>query len=183
MLKDADISPDGLYRYSLERWWGGVGVVFVMLNPSVADADTDDPTIRRCVGFARSWGYSGVVVVNLFAYRETHPKRLLEAYQAGVDVVGVGNNDSILAAVGTPSSSRFSDRRMVVLAWGGINPRLRWRVREVEHLLIKAAGVKMHCLGCTAGGEPRHPLMLPANLRPLPVQVRGRDVRYPRCAK
>ena len=78
MIKSAEISPCGLYRYSLTRKWEAwKGTVnFIMLNPSTADAQEDDPTIRRCIGFAKAWGYGGIVVTNLFAYRATNPKEL-----------------------------------------------------------------------------------------------------------
>ena len=66
----ADISPDGLYRYTLGRTWGdGDTCVFIMLNPSVADAESDDPTIRRCRGFAEALGCGSLLVANLYAYR------------------------------------------------------------------------------------------------------------------
>ena len=83
MIKSAEISPCGLYRYSLTRKWEAwKGTVnFIMLNPSTADAQEDDPTIRRCIGFAKAWGYGGIVVTNLFAYRATNPKELKKSFQ------------------------------------------------------------------------------------------------------
>lgn len=77
-LRDAKLSADGLYRYRLGRTWcpSERGVVWVMLNPSTADAHFDDPTIRRCVGFARSWGMGWITVVNLYAFRATYPQEL-----------------------------------------------------------------------------------------------------------
>ena len=78
--RSAVISPDGLYRYRLDRWWGpeseGMGsnrMPFMMLNPSTADADEDDRTIRRCIGFAHREGCNGITVVNIGAYRATDP--------------------------------------------------------------------------------------------------------------
>lgn len=80
MIKSAIISECGKYRYSLSRIWdeNKANVLFIMLNPSTADGDVDDPTIRRCIGFAKSWGYGGIYVGNLFAYRATDPKELLK---------------------------------------------------------------------------------------------------------
>src|SRR5262245_19133112 len=95
--KEALISPCGLYRYWLTRTWDNSlrRVCWVMLNPSTADAEQDDPTIRRCVGFARSWGAGGIIVVNLFAFRASDPKALLRA----ADPVGPDNDGHILKSV------------------------------------------------------------------------------------
>ena len=70
--RSADLSPCGNYRYSLRRLWDEKrpGVLWVMLNPSTADANADDPTVRRCMGYARSWGCGSIEVVNLCAWRE-----------------------------------------------------------------------------------------------------------------
>ena len=75
--KGAVIDPTGLYRYSLWREWNpdAAQITFIMLNPSRADATNDDPTIRRCINFASSWGYGYLEVVNLFAYRTSHPQQ------------------------------------------------------------------------------------------------------------
>src|SRR5581483_9586135 len=95
------------YRYSLARFFGDGGVVnFIMLNPSTADAETDDPTIRRCLGFAKAWGYGTLVVTNLFAYRATDPAELAKAG----DPVGPDNDTRLW------SEAQLSD--LVVCAWG-----------------------------------------------------------------
>ncbi|MFG0274726.1 MAG: DUF1643 domain-containing protein, partial [Phycisphaerales bacterium] len=94
------------YRYSLRRRWGaGAPCCFVMLNPSAADESYDDPTIRRCLGFARSWGYPALEVVNLFAWRTHEPRRLLET----ADPVGPGNDDAVRRA-GARAGDRKSTR-------------------------------------------------------------------------
>jgi len=126
--------------------------VFVMLNPSTADAEQDDPTIRRCAGFARAWGFGGMTVVNLFAFRATDPARLRRAR----DPVGRDNDHHIATAA--------RGAGMVVLAWG-VHGALDGRDRVVAALL---ADVRPRCLGTTRGGYPRHPLYLPAATRSRP---------------
>ena len=74
MERAADISSDGLYRWTLRRRWGdGDDVVWVMLNPSTADANKDDPTLRRIIQFSDGWGYGGLLVVNLLPFRSSNP--------------------------------------------------------------------------------------------------------------
>ena len=108
LTRAATISACTKYRYSLRRTWqeGGRVVCFIMLNPSTADADIDDPTIRRCVGFGKSWGYDALEVVNLFAWRETEPKFLITPS----DPIGPDNDGAILEASGRAE--------LVVCAWG-----------------------------------------------------------------
>ena len=152
---DAVLSDCGIYRYVLRRVWdGGPGsVTFVMLNPSTADATLDDPTIRRCVGFAKSWGYGELRVVNLFALRATDPEKLRQA----VDPVGPDNDRQILETV--------AGSEQVVLAWGATiekwkrSMRLRERPSIVKTMLEP---YKPCCLGLTNGGHPKHPLYVPA---------------------
>lgn len=160
--KGADLSdeqPTPLYRYWLGRRWDERGewqqsgsLAFVMLNPSTADAAEDDPTIRKCVGFARRLGYSAISVFNLFAYRATDPDDLRAAMRAGVDVVGPENDERLR----TMLVARLRTGDGVVAAWGaqkGIDDR----VREV----LSMPGSRALCtLGLTAKGVPRHPLML-----------------------
>lgn len=89
MEKTAIISEDEKYRYQLSRCWDETKprILFIMLNPSTADANIDDPTIRRVISFAKSWGYGGVYVGNLFAFRSTDPKGLKQI----ADPVGENN--------------------------------------------------------------------------------------------
>ncbi|HEU5061422.1 MAG TPA: DUF1643 domain-containing protein [Kofleriaceae bacterium] len=150
----AVFDPSGRYRYRLTRRWAGRGAVvaFVMLNPSTADGERDDPTIRRCAGFARRWGFAAMTVVNVFALRATDPARLRRAR----DPVGPGNDGHIAGAA--------ADADLVVLAWGN-HGALRGRDREVVALL---AGARPVCLGVTRGGQPRHPLYLPRSARRRP---------------
>lgn len=145
----AVLSPCGQYRYCLTReWLMGEGVVlFVMLNPSTADAEADDPTIRRCIGFAQRWGFRGLAVGNLFALRATDPQQLKRV----ADPIGPENDrhliwmsngaDVTIAAWGTLGAFRNRDQRVLGLLRG-----------TVEHL------------GLTKQGHPRHPLYLRADV-------------------
>src|SRR5688572_12557148 len=98
----ARFSECGTYRYVLWRQWNEVNgdVAFVGLNPSTADDEKDDPTIRRCIGFAKRWGYGGVVMLNLFAYRATRPDAMWAARVADADIVGPQNDAHIRLFVG-----------------------------------------------------------------------------------
>jgi len=129
-------------------------LLFVMLNPSTADESVDDPTIRRCIGYARSWMYATLVVANLFSLRSTDPKALYSTPSAEGDP---RNIEAIL------SYARES-YVLTVCAWGK-HGKLRDREAfVVGHL--KGAGVPLHTLGLNADGSPKHPLYLKANLRP-----------------
>ena len=165
MEKSATLSPDGVYRYTLERVWAPSlpRVVWVMLNPSTADAEQDDPTIRRCVGFAKAWGYGGIVVVNLFAYRTKSPAVLAEMRGARVDVVGPGNLSAVEGVLGRPENS------LVMLAWGAskmAETSDAWRVRASVWSL---ANDKVSCLGVTKARAPRHPLYVRGSAYPIPA--------------
>ena len=147
MLKDAHISPDGRYRYWLAREWDTLRrqpVLFIMLNPSTADASQDDPTIRKCIGFAKAWGYGRIEVVNLYAFRATDPKALKAS---GYDV-GPNNNMQIL------HYARWSG--LVVAAWGA--HAQKDRADAVVKMLAPHHDIQ--CLGLTKDGFPRHPLMV-----------------------
>jgi hypothetical protein len=143
----ATISEDGLYRYRLGRSWGhGELMAWVMLNPSTADAEVDDPTIRRCMSLAKREGYDGIEVLNLYGLRATKPKHLLDH----PDPEGPQNLrhwDSVL------QNHRVG---MVVAAWGAH--------AGMGHLPASVAadhwrsGVSWRCLGITGAGYPRHPL-------------------------
>ena len=114
----AVLSDDGRYRYTHGRRRApGPLMGFVMLNPSTADAYADDPTIRRCVGFARREGLAGIEVVNLFAYRTPKPAALTAAGRGGVDIVGPDNDTEIRRL----AADRFGVP-LVVAAWGQGGP-------------------------------------------------------------
>lgn len=154
---DAVLSDCGLYRYELTRSWAsGPRVCWIMLNPSTADAEKDDPTIRRCVGFARGWGYPGIVVVNLFAYRATRPADLVDAAHAGVDPVGPLNADRVAVAA--------KNAGIVLVAWGAHGKVLNRAAKTTQFL--GALGIELWSLGKTKAGHPRHPLYVPAATNP-----------------
>lgn len=164
LKRDASLSACGRYRWSLSRAWDGdldnrPRVGWLMLNPSKADAEIDDNTIKRCMGFSKEWGYGGLVVCNLFALRATDPRELYKAD----DPVGPENDRAILGMIRSCSK--------IVVAWG-THGCLLDRDKAVLDLLT-AAGVRPACLGTTAGGQPLHPLRLSASLRPVPF-LRGR---------
>lgn len=155
-MSGAVISDDEIYRYRLWRTeeTGEGTVVFIMLNPSTADVTNDDPTIRRCRGFARDLGYRRVEIINLFAFRSTSPKGLREVE----DPVGPENDDHILEV------SMKAD--LMIAAWG-VHGTLNNRNREVLGYLDE-----VYCLGTTKDGHPSHPLYLKKELRPIPLKVR-----------
>ena len=150
---DAIIDETHQYRYSLTREWSSLRrVVWIMLNPSTADARQDDPTIRKCVGFARKWGYGGIEVVNLFAYRATNPNALAKFSQP----IGLDNDFYIRRAVNNNAG-------LVIPAWGA-NPFAKDRVLPVHRLLFEVKEI-IRCLGITKSGAPRHPLYVPYDTR------------------
>lgn len=151
--KGAVISSDQLYRYRLWRIWNDSlkKLLFIMLNPSTADADLDDPTIRRCIGFAVDLGYGGLEVVNLYGFRATDPKDMLRA----VDPIGERNDEFIAAA--------RAECDIAIAAWGALGGLSRGKA--VFDLLKKSGPV--YCLRTTIAGMPSHPLYLPASLKPV----------------
>lgn len=146
MRKSATISKDGLYRYELRRRWGGFGKIdtlyWIMLNPSRADADLDDPTIRRCIKFSQVWGANALCVLNLYALRSTDPRAL----DSHPDPIGPENDTFLRTCLAYKSA---------IAAWGAsADPG---RARDVVSMLA-GIGVRLQCLGTTKDGAPRHPL-------------------------
>lgn len=153
----ADISNDGKYRYRLWRSWGaGSRCVFVMLNPSTADHTKNDQTIRKCMGFAKLWGHTGIEIVNLFAFRSRKPENL----PLVEDPVGPRNDEAILAAV------RSWDR--VVCAWGN-NGGLHGRNATVVRML--KAECSPTALKHTKLSQPQHPLYLPYETKLVALEL------------
>lgn len=154
----ATLSLCGTYRYALTRSWSSEGaghVLWIMLNPSTADADVDDPTIRRCQTFAYRWGYDGITVVNLFALRSKDPRALLNH----PDPVGPANDVNIA------SLAKAAGTGLLVAAWGA-DGRLHGRSGRVRQTLA-ATGRPLHTLGLTKFGHPRHPLYVRGDTTPV----------------
>ena len=152
MKRDAIISGCGKYRYKLSREWSSIypelnRIPWIMLNPSTADADVDDATIRRCISFSKQWGYSAMDVYNLFAFRATNPKELTTADNP----VGPLNDQYLL---------EIPDWKNIVCAWG-TNGSLLKRDDEIKKLFV---GKRLCHLGLTKDGHPKHPCRLPKNL-------------------
>lgn len=142
----AILSPDGRYRYFLTRdlLVGKGRCLFIMLNPSTADAQKNDQTIKVCMGFSKIWGFGELAVVNLFALRSTDP----QALYGDPDPVGPENDAHILRAA--------AEADAIVAAWGAHGAHLG-RAQQVLTLL---KGREIKCLGKTKDGNPRHPLKL-----------------------
>jgi hypothetical protein len=158
---DAVISADGKYRYKLGRYWSPKAppVVWIMLNPSTADAVENDPTIRRCVSFAKRWGFGGIEVYNLFALRSPDPITI----ETAIDPVGPDNDGWLMAA------SRSG--RKIIAAWGSCQTHLQMmRATQVIKILSRGGGPVPATLGLTKSGQPRHPLYVRSDAELLPLQ-------------
>ena len=150
----ATFSPCRSYRYSLWREWGADSLgyaMFIGLNPSTADETRDDPTVRRCINFAKDWGFGALCMTNLFAFRATDPKVM----QVQADPNGPENNVTL--------KKLARDASVVVAAWGTHGTHMG-RDKEVVAML---PGLK--CLVLTKEGLPKHPLYLLKTLRPMPL--------------
>ena len=154
MIRRANFSKDRKYRYQLERIWDehGKTVLFIMLNPSTADHKQDDPTIRRCMGFAQSLGYGRLIIVNLFAFKATKPEDLVKA----TDPIGARNMEYIRRA--------YQNSDLVLTAWGvpSVIKKLQPKI-QIRHI----NEWKTHSLGYCKEGHPRHPLYLRKEAQPI----------------
>ncbi len=151
----ATFDDTNTYRYTLGRRWasGGRRVCFCLLNPSTADEHTLDPTLTRCFGYARDWGFDEMVVTNAFALRSTDPKGL----RSVEDPVGPDNDAYVVR------TARQAD--LVVVGWGthaGLHGRHAQLVRLLRNVCM------LNCLGITKHGYPKHPLYLRKDLTPTP---------------
>lgn len=153
MQKHAILDENEEYRYSLTRSWDDSKghVVFIMLNPSTADATEDDATIRRCINFAKNWGHGSLEVVNLFAYRTKNPDELKIQQKP----IGEENDKYIIDA------ANYADK--IILAWGSHGTHIG-RDKQVIELLGK---YKLECLEKTKAGAPKHPLYVKASCVPI----------------
>lgn len=149
--RGAALSTCRRYRYELWRRWDESKpyAMFIGLNPSTADEVVDDPTVRRCIRFARDWGYGALCMANLFAYRATRPADLL----AQDDPVGP-ENDAYLQRLAAEAG-------VVIAAWGVHG------THGGRHNAVRAMLPRLHYLRLTKNGLPGHPLYLPASLRPV----------------
>lgn len=147
------------WRTLLWRRWDASKPVanFLMLNPSTADEVKLDPTCSRARDYAERWGFGGIYITNIFAWRATDP----EAMKAAADPVGRGNDAAIVRAA--------RQSALVVCAWGnhGLFLERSCRVKA----LLKKQKIQLHALRVNAGGEPAHPLYLPSRLRAVPLQI------------
>lgn len=129
-------------------------MAFIGLNPSTADEHQDDHTIRRCMNLAGSWGAGGIVMLNLYAYRATHPESLWVA----PDPIGDENDTYILRVC--------KEAQTAIACWGGF-PQAERRIENVVRML-SGNGVSLSILGMTKDGYPRHPSRMPNGATPLP---------------
>ena len=154
MIRKAFISEDKLYRYLLYRRWSRGGeLLWVMLNPSTADAEEDDATTRRCIALSSGWGFGAAVIVNLFGYISTDPKKLNSIN----DPVGPDNNSVLL--------DRLKKNNDCMVAWGS-RPEIdlfQSRVKEISKHLPNT----VMCLGLTKQNYPRHPLRVSSSTKPV----------------
>jgi len=174
VIMAATLSEDFRYLYDLSRCWTSEQdapfVLWLMLNPSTADAHKDDATIRKCIGFTRLWGKERLVVVNLFACRTTFPGELLSAR----DPVGSKNDYHISLW------SHLTSCRLIVCAWGSLeflpkqNP-LRSRIAKVLDLI--GTSKPLICLGTSKSGDPRHPSRIGYANPTQPFTILQRDQR------
>jgi hypothetical protein len=158
MKIETKFSPDRAYRYTLWREWElPIAVnkfcMFIGLNPSTADESKNDQTIRRCMGFAKSWGYDALCMTNLFAFRATKPSSLKKSKEP----IGIENTPEKLLEHAAKAS-------LVIAIWGR-NGKFKNRDEHVKKVLL-SYGIKLHHLGLNKDGTPKHPLRLAANTKP-----------------
>ena len=152
MEKKAIISKDKIYRYKLSRMWDSTKptILFIGLNPSIANENVDDPTITRCINFAKDWGYGTLLMANLFAFRSTYPK---DIYLID-DPIGKDNDHYLLECV--------TQSDLIVACWGN-NGTYMNREKVITELVPN-----LYCLQKNKNGTPHHPLRLPRNIDSVP---------------
>ena len=156
------------YRYLLWREWNSSGksIVFVMLNPSRADATVNDRTITRCLQFARSWGYGRLEVVNLFAYRTSKPSLLKQALER-TSLCAKPNSAPVSSPIGKDNYRYIKESvarcDLTILAWGNYGI---WQQQDLMVFQLLKNYSPFYCLGVTKQGCPRHPLYLKSSTQP-----------------
>lgn len=157
--KGAEFSPCRKWRYALWRFWEddpeGDIMGCIGLNPSVANEHVPDPTLKRVVNFAQQWGYSGVYMLNAFAFVTSYPTEMKAAHKAGIDPVGPDNNAKLVEYA--------AKCEIVVAAWGNDGA---WLDRDVDVINLPGIREKLFYLKLTAACQPNHPLYLPKTTKP-----------------
>lgn len=161
MTSTASFSEDRKFRYTLLREWDSVlpKACFIGLNPSTADETQDDPTIRRCIGFAKAWGKGGLLMLNMYAFRATLPADMKKAHKKGVDIIGGKRNH--LEALQQYVHDHNCD--IVIAAWGAHG--------LVRGMVLSSSWPELMCLGRNTDGSPKHPLYLKADSQPEKYRV------------
>lgn len=155
MKIDAKLSKCRKYRYALWRIWDDSKpyAMFIGLNPSTADETEDDPTINRCIGFSKNWGYGGLCMANLFAFRSTDPRVMM----ASNNPVGTNNDDWI--------KKLSKEAGIVVAAWGN-NGSYMDRSKKIVDMIPN-----LMCLRINKTGEPSHPLYQHGSAQPIKMRL------------
>lgn len=158
VISEAIYSPCRQYRYVLHRRWGEAdrAIMFIMLNPSTATEQVDDPTVRKCRTYASRWGYNHLIVGNIMAYRATDPGQLSRIY----DPVGPENHQ-ILSKIFT------FYQPMLICAWGRVTRKLA-HAETAMCALLRDLHAQPHALRVNANGSPGHPLYLSLDAKPVP---------------
>lgn len=162
VFSEATYSDDGAFRYNLRRTWGSQGkkrLCFIMLNPSTATEEKNDPTVERCERRARAGDYSGLTILNLFAYRATDPIDMKKVF----DPVGPANDLFIGDALTFAKGGSID----IICGWGTHGGHVN-RDRDVLKM-FDAAGVKPMALFVTKDGFPKHPLYCSYGMKPIPL--------------
>lgn len=161
----AEFSPCDVYRYTLTRNWAdGQCIAWLLFNPSTATAELNDPTIRKAIGFSKRWGFGRLIILNLYAVRNTDPRAVT---RMGASAVGPMNDYWILKSLG--------EARELVCAWGCAQhaPEIDIRIAEVMKLIEeRMPEVPMSCLGYRKDGHPRHPLMIGYDTKRIEFEAR-----------
>ncbi len=162
-------SPCRTWRYSWKLIWDPSipPKQFIALNPSTADEEQADPTVRRCIDYAKRWGAGGLVMTNAAAWRDTDPKAMLKRAKAGDDVIGPENTVAYLADIA---------RRCMgnpIAAWGKHATEIKWETELSQcalnrHQELRQSIGALDCLAINKDGTPSHPLYLKADLLPKP---------------
>ena len=157
IFKDAKFSSCRKYRYALWRIWdlSRPFLMFIGLNPSTADETKDDPTIIRCINFAKSWNYGGIYVTNLFAYRSSSTKKMMIFRNP----IGVENDKWI--------KNLSQKSNIIIAAWGNDGIHLN-RSKTIENKIPN-----LKCIKKNKSGQPAHPLYLKSNLKPKPLKEKN----------